>query len=410
MRPYLRSANVTWAGIDTADVKEMNFDPGEAATFELAPGDLLLNEASGSPNEVGKPAIWREEIPGCCFQNTLLRVRSPHLSSGYLYWYCHASALHGDFGDAGRGVNIRHLGKRGLTSFPLPLPPRPEQERIVAAVDEHLSRLDAAETGLAAARLRIRAMEISIITRAALTLSPPSHWSQITVAEAGRVGLGLQRSPKRHQGPNMRPYLRVANVFEDRIDDGDVKTMDISDAEWERYQLHDGDVLLNEGQSPDLLGRPAIYRGDPPDVAFTNSLIRFQAGEGVDPEWALLVFRSHMHTRRFMRESNITTNIAHLAAGRFKTVEFPVPPMDEQRSRVAEARRGLEACTRLRADLTAAQKRAAAVRRSILAAAFSGQLVTQDPDDEPASMLLERIATVRAAATPPKPRRKSASA
>jgi type I restriction enzyme S subunit len=198
----------------------------------------------------------------------------------------------------------------------------------------------------------------------------------------------------------MRPYLRVANVFEDRIDDSDVMSMDITDDEWERYRLGDGDVLLNEGQSPELLGRPAIYRGDPPDVAFTNSLIRFQANDDVDPEWALLVFRSHMHNRRFMRESRITTNIAHLAAGRFKTVEFPLPSLEEQRRRVVVARRGLEACSRLRSEVAAAKKRASSLRRALLASAFSGQLVPQDPDAEPASRLLEKVRTEWAAGGP----------
>lgn len=52
MRPYLRAANVTWSGVNLEDVKEMNFSPEEARIFTLEPGDILLNEASGSPNEV----------------------------------------------------------------------------------------------------------------------------------------------------------------------------------------------------------------------------------------------------------------------------------------------------------------------------------------------------------------------
>jgi type I restriction enzyme S subunit len=129
----------------------------------------------------------------------------------------------------------------------------------------------------------------------------------------------------------MRPYLRVANVFEDRIDTSDVMTMHFEPQEFERYRLLPGDVLLNEGQSPELLGRPALYRGTPADVAFTNSLIRFRPHPGVEPEWALTVFRHYMWSGRFTRESRITTNIAHLSANRFKTVEFPVPPVEEQR-------------------------------------------------------------------------------
>jgi type I restriction enzyme S subunit len=158
----------------------------------------------------------------------------------------------------------------------------------------------------------------------------PAGWRWSTVAEVGTVDLGRQRHPDWHEGPEMRRYLRVANVFENRIDTTDLKEMDFSGVS-DRFKLEPGDVLLNEGQTPELLGRPAIYRGDPPDVAFTNSLLRFRAGPDVLPEWALIVFRRHMHVGRFTRESRITTNIAHLSAGRFKTVEFPVPPLDVQR-------------------------------------------------------------------------------
>lgn len=146
MRPYLRAANVTWQGVSLEDVKEMNFDDGDFETYRLEPGDILLNEASGSPKEVGKPAIWRGEIEGCCFQNTLLKLRARAVDAGYLYWYCFFAALTGRFGEAGRGVNIRHLGKQGLMRFPIAVAPRTQQKRIVAAIEEHLSRLDAVES------------------------------------------------------------------------------------------------------------------------------------------------------------------------------------------------------------------------------------------------------------------------
>lgn len=88
----------------------------------------------------------------------------------------------------------------------------------------------------------------------------PSGWAWTTVAEIGEVKLGRQRSPKDHHGPHMRPYLRVANVYEDRIDLSDVLSMNFSPAEYEIFRLQYGDVLLNEGQSLHLCGRPAIYR------------------------------------------------------------------------------------------------------------------------------------------------------
>lgn len=204
----------------------------------------------------------------------------------------------------------------------------------------------------------------------------------------------------------MRPYLRVANVFEDRIDLRDVKTMDFSDTEAKRYRLEVGDILLNEGQTPQLVGRAAMYRGELPGVCFTNSLIRFQACSQVDPAFALLVFRSHLHSGRFRREARITTNIAHMAANRFKAVEFPLAPLSEQQEVVAEVERQLSVIDAIRASIAVARRRGAALRRSILVQAFRGLLVPQDPTDEPATGLLDRM---RAERVNQLPRRRSRS-
>ena len=199
----------------------------------------------------------------------------------------------------------------------------------------------------------------------------PPGWTMSTVGQVGEVSLGRQRAPRYHHGEGMRPYLRVANVFEDRIDTTDVMQMTFSDDEFERYRLQPGDVLLNEGQSPHLLGRPAIYRGQPPDVAFTNSLIRFRALSVVTPQWALAVFRHYMRSRRFMRESRITTNIAHLSATRFSTVEFPVPPVTEQKRIIAAIE---EHFSRLDAGVAALERARQNLKR-MRAAALQGAVI-----------------------------------
>ncbi|WP_199489326.1 restriction endonuclease subunit S [Micromonospora craniellae] len=214
----------------------------------------------------------------------------------------------------------------------------------------------------------------------------PPGWRWATVGEVGRIDLGRQRHPNWHTGPEMRPYLRVANVFEDRIDTSDLKEMDFSGV-FERYKLKPGDVLLNEGQSPELLGRPAIYRGSPENVAFTNTLLRFRAGPHVLPEWALIVFRRHMHARRFAREARITTNIAHLSASRLKSVEFPVPPLDEQRrivNLIEDHLSRLDAAERLQST---GRRKLVALRRS----ALTTVLQPADRQMVPLRHLVERI-------------------
>lgn len=154
------------------------------------------------------------------------------------------------------------------------------------------------------------------------------------------------------------------------------------------------------GTSPEVRGR-----GEPPDVSLTNSLLRFRSISCVEPEWALLVFRRYMRSGRFTRESRITTNIAHPSASRLRPIEFPLPSLGEQHRIVAEHDSRLSFIHACEQAVEAALDRSAALRRSVLKAAFAGQLVPQDPTDEPASVLLERIRAERAAAPKRKKRR-----
>lgn len=390
MRPYLRAANVGWSGLVLDDVKEMNFTDDEMATYALRPGDLLLGEASGSPGEVGKPALWKGELTECAFQNTLLRVRSETMEPDFLLHFFRHQALSGRFVEQSRGVGIHHLGRERLAKWPTPQPTLQEQRRIVLILEEHLSDLDDGVRSLRKAELRGRALKRSVL----LSLIPesrewPARWRTETVSAAGSVELGRQRHPDWHHGPNMHPYLRVANVFEDRIDTSDLMEMHWPEDTFDRFKLRPGQILLNEGQSPQYLGRPAMYRGEPAEVAFTNSLLRFTAGPEVLPEFALLVFRRHMHAGRFVRESRITTNIAHLSASRLKTVEFPVPPLTEQERLVDVASERLEAVSRIESSIQAQRKRADGLRRAVLAAAFSGHLTGHGSDNDAISELAE---------------------
>lgn len=227
----------------------------------------------------------------------------------------------------------------------------------------------------------------------------PAGWVWSQVDEVGDVQLGRQRSPEHHRGENMRPYLRVANVFEDRIDLSDVMEMNFTPAEFESYRLEHGDILLNEGQSRELVGRPAMYRGELPKGCFTNSLIRFRARPCVIPEYALGLFRHYLHSGRFQRIAKITTNIAHLGAGRFAKIEFPLPPLGEQSRIVAKLQNLNARASAAREALEKVPTLLERFRQSVLAAAFRGDLTAewrkQNPDVEPASVLLERIRAER---------------
>jgi type I restriction enzyme S subunit len=186
------------------------------------------------------------------------------------------------------------------------------------------------------------------------------------------------------------------NVFEDRIDTEDIMEMDFSPEDSERYRLEPGDILLNEGQSRELVGRSAIYRGEIPGACFTNTLVRFRPDAPIESDYPQIVFLGYLKTGRFQQLASLTVNIAHLGAGRFADMEFPLPPLEEQTEIVRRARGALDQITRMEERLSANFADLDQLDQSILAKAFRGELVPQDPNDEPASVLLERIRAQRA--------------
>jgi type I restriction enzyme S subunit len=125
-----------------------------------------VGEASGSASEVGKPAIWDESIPDCCFQNTLLRLRSEQLLPKYLYFVILALARSGAFARASKGVGIHHLSRAGLANVMIEVPPLTEQHEIVARIVEQQQQYDALLSAISTGLQRAARLRASILATA----------------------------------------------------------------------------------------------------------------------------------------------------------------------------------------------------------------------------------------------------
>jgi len=147
--------------------------------------------------------------------------------------------------------------------------------------------------------------------------------------------------------------------------------MNFTPQEFEIFRLERNDILLNEGQSLELVGRPALYRGELPGACFTNTLVRFRPFAALNVKFALSVFRAFMHSGRFQKIARWTTNIAHLGADRFAKMAFPLPPLAEQTRIAAEVDRRLSMIEELEAVTTTELQRATRLRQSILSFAFT---------------------------------------
>ncbi len=249
--PYLRNANVQWGRIDADDVLSVDLSVEECERFSLESGDLLVCEGG----EIGRAAIWSGGRAPVAYPKALHRVRSRgDLDLRWLMYLLMHYADTGVLAARATGSTIQHLPQRQLRELPTLLPPFIDQLRIVEVLEGHLSHLDAAESSLGTAERRLKALHKSVL----LGLVPevadyPAEWKATIVDQAGRVDLGRQRHPDWHFGPNMKSYLRVANVFEDRIETRSIYQMHWPEGSFERFKLVPGDILLNEGQTPELL-------------------------------------------------------------------------------------------------------------------------------------------------------------
>ncbi|MFJ9966446.1 restriction endonuclease subunit S [Streptomyces avermitilis] len=364
----------------------------ELSAHLVMPGDVLVTKMGDPP---GDSVVYSGSGPAVITADCIRLRPTSEFDPRYVTYALQAPDARRQVAGITAGVaQLKVSLARFRSGVRIPMPPLPEQEQIVEVLEAHLSRLNAGIAYLNASKRRARILAKAVLAALIPDASAyPASWESTIVAKAGTVELGRQRHPDWHAGPNMRPYLRVANVFEDRIDTSDLMEMHWPEGTFERFRLMPGDVLLNEGQSPEWLGRPAIYRGVPDEVAFTNSLLRFKAREDVLPEFALLVFRRHMHTGRFQQESRITTNIAHLSATRLKNIEFPVPPMGEQKLIIEAATLQLDALKRLETKIAVFEHKAESLRRSLLDAAFSGRLVNacDRPEGEAVETLIDEI-------------------
>ena len=305
----------------------------------------------------------------------------------------------------GTGTTVKGIRLEDIRSLEVPLAPVAEQKRIADKLDTVLTRVDAVNTRLARVApllKRFRQSVLAAATSGRLTedwreIRETAPWTDKRIEDVAKVFLGRQRSPVNHEGPFMRRYVRAANVTWSGWDLSDVKEMNFDADDFERYRLQKNDILLNEGSgSADEVGKPAIWNEEIPDCCFQNTLICVRP-ETVDAKFMFLVLLHAALTKRFV-DSTRGVNIHHI--GKQNMARFPVavPNADEQTEIVRRVETLFAFADRLEARLAQAQTAATRLTPALLAKAFRGELVPQDPNDEPAAELLRRLQAERATA------------
>ena len=163
---YIRAANITEQGLDLSDVLEMEFTPTEQSKYTLQENDIVISEASGSPTQVGKPALWKCELQTCCFQNTVIRHRVKEANPEYVFWYYKYLYISGYFSRIVGGVGINHLGAKNFSNIEIPIPSVLDQTKIVQRIERVLSVYGNIEQTIDTSLQQAEALRQSILKQA----------------------------------------------------------------------------------------------------------------------------------------------------------------------------------------------------------------------------------------------------
>jgi type I restriction enzyme S subunit len=226
--------------------------------------------------------------------------------------------------------------------------------------------------------------------------SLPEGWCWASFDQIGETQGGLQKSPNRKPTRHHYPYLRVANVHRGSLDLNDLHRFELTEEELNRLRLQSGDLLIVEGNgSRTEIGRCALWSGEVEDCVHQNHIIRVRPLSGVVPTYANTFMNSPTGQLAIQHVASSTSGLYTLSVVKIERLPIALPTTAEQEAIVEAVEGQLSVIDHLEFDLASKLTNAQALRQSILRHAFSGKLVPQDPNDEPAPELLKRIAAER---------------
>lgn len=224
----------------------------------------------------------------------------------------------------------------------------------------------------------------------------PDTWCWASFDQLGDIQSGLQKSPARSPRSNHYPYLRVANVLRGTLDLTTLHRFELQPQELEKLRLIAGDLLFVEGNgSRREIGRCAVWRGDIANCVHQNHIIRVRPAAGFLPDYAEVFVNSPQGQQAVQKRSSSTSGLYTLSARKIRDLAIPLPPPEEQEAIAISATRAGAEGEAIEASLGQARASLPRLRQAVLQRAFAGRLVPQNPDDEPASALLRRIAAPR---------------
>ncbi|MET9720774.1 restriction endonuclease subunit S [Streptomyces rochei] len=329
---------------------------------------------------------------------------STEIDAGFLAFWLRSPAFTGLAAKhQGRSV-LPKINKEALAKLPVPVPPLDEQRRIVAMLEEQLSRLDAAIGNAAHAMNSAETLIRSVKAKAVRDLV--SKFPTVRLADELSEPLRNGHSARAEVGGMIRT-LTLTAVTKGIFDDAHTKMTAADPDRVAKLWLKRGDILVQRSNTPDLVGTSALYEGPDDWAIFPDLLIRVRTSARLDAHFAQLVL-SAPQTRHYYRSQakGLAGSMPKIDQETILNTPIPLPDLEVQRQTLHKVARVIERARYATTTGEVYRAKSAALRRSLLTEAFAGRLVPQDPADEPADGLLARIRAEREATGATKSRRR----
>jgi type I restriction enzyme S subunit len=372
---------------------------------------VLLAEDGGNFDKPERGVAY--EVSGKFWVNNHAHILKPRGEMAPRFLRCWLNAI--DWMPYVGGTTRAKLTQAGMAQVSIPIPPPSEQRRIVEKIDALTGRTTRARHELERIPILIQKYREAILGAAfsgeltrewrnnhprfrvgKLTSNSvidartpyleqlPETWAWTALGNAASVGGGLTKNPKRDALHLKVHYLRVANVYANELRLDEIAQIGCTPTELSKTRLEAGDLLIVEGNgSIDQIGRVAMWSSEIENCSHQNHIIRARMNVGFEPKYALYWLISPEGRTAIERVASSSAGLHTLSITKVSSLPFPVCGITEQQEIVRRIETAFIWLDRVAAEHANASRLLPRLDQAILAKAFRGELVPQDPNDKP---------------------------
>ncbi|MFV2020338.1 restriction endonuclease subunit S [Micromonospora sp. LOL_023] len=397
----IKVSAMTWGEFRESENKAVPDGRGIDPRHEIAPGDLLVSRAN-TVEYVGAPVLVRTCRPRLLLSDKSLRlVVADEVDRKWLLHALSSPSIRRQIShrSTGQQESMRNVSQQALLDMDIPVPPLAEQRRIVADLEIHLANLDAAAAGVAKAAARLSGWR-NVLANYAIGGGPKTRsaaldesWISTSIGDIADVGTGATplRSRRDYYEGGTVPWVTSSAANRPHVDSADEFITEKALSETSVKLWPPGTLLVAMYGEGKTRGRCSELRISATTNQACAAIVMRPEYEWRRP-WVKLVLRARYGENRKLAAGGVQPN---LNLGMIRAMQIPLPPQDQQDRFLQEFERQDSVGAALEQKLRVVAARARVLRTALLAEAFAGRLVEQEPADEPASELLARIRAQR---------------